>query len=208
MSKQKPTVAYRLFHEIFQVGIPNKFLWTEGHLKRVPGLQTADEDRNRQLLNEITVVGRTPVALVLLYDRGIDPIFQNRNDVLTVYNLLTQHLNRWSEIISNPISGRLPPPAEELLIMENFTHFLYEDAEFERETLEAKGKLVKREGSLDDFFAMFGGRSHRRNVTQLTQLTTPAQEPQNHGSMIGSNIQTAWDNSPWSLINGNSRHPR
>lgn len=206
MSKPKPTVAYRLFHECFLVGIPNKFLWTDGHIKRVPGYSSPDEDTNRAMLNETTIVARTPVALVLLYDQGVEPVFQNRGDMLTIYNLLTEHLNRWGDIISNPISGRTPPPAEELLIMEDFTHHIYEDAMFEKDTLEAKGKLVSRRNSLEDFFQMFGGRSHRRFTPRLTE--TPLMDPVNQPPQIGSNIQTAWNNSPWSLINGNSRHSR
>lgn len=208
MSKSKPTVAYRLFNECFLVSIQNKFLWTDHHLKRVPGLMTRDEDENRQILNERTIVARTPVALVLLYEDGVEPQFQNRNDMLTVYNLLTEHLNNWGDIISNPVSGRTPPPADELLIMENFTHFVYEDAMFEKETLEAKGVLVGRKDSLTDFFEMFGGRNHRRNVSRFGGQTNVDQDQPVTPASIGSNIQTAWDNSPWSLINGNSRHPR
>lgn len=210
MSKnQQPTVAYRLFHEMFLVDIPNKFLWTEGHLKRLPGLHSNDEDENRIRLNECTTVARTPVAMVLLYENGVVPMFKNRRDMLTIYNLILEHLHNWSRILSNPLGGQKPPPAEELLMMENFMMYLYEDAMFEHDTLEAMNKAKAPRDGLEAFFMTFGGRNalnaRQRPISQPTSMGE--MEPVPQPSIVpGSGIQTAWDNSPWSLISGHSGH--
>ena len=202
----QPTVCQQLFNNLFIVGLPNKFLWSEKHLQSVPGLHSEDQDMNRILLNEVTYVPRTAVAMVMLYDKGIEVQFQDRRDMLVVYDLIKRHLDRWGEIISHPLGGRKPPPAEELLMLEDFANFLYADAAFERSTLEAQGMRTES-NFLNDFFSMFGGReemrSRRRGLIEASDLPFGTQDVTPKPAQPGSLIQTAWNNSPWSLINGN-----
>lgn len=205
----QPTVCQRLFNDLFIVGLPNKFLWSDNHIKRLPGLHSEDSDVNKIILNEVTYVPRTIVAMVMLYDKGIEVQFKNRRDMYTAYDLITKHLNRWGELISHPLGGRKPPRAEELLMLEDFANFIFEDATFERATLEAEGVRTQTD-FLSDFFATFGGRESVRKqrqgiieTTGDTYSTTPVTPQQ---IQPGSTIQTAWNNSPWSLISGNSRN--
>lgn len=208
----QPTVCQQLFENLFIVGLPNKFLWTQKHLERVPGLHSDDPDVNRVFLNEVTYVPRTIVAMVMLYDKGMEVQFQDRRDMLVAYDLIKRHLDRWGEIISHPLGGRRPPPADELLMLEDFANYLYADAAFERSTLEAQG--MRTESTfLSDFFSMFGGRdsmrNRRRGVIESSDLPFGTQEiGQAPAPQPGSMIQTAWNNSPWSLVNGNSGNTR
>ena len=91
-------------------------------------------------------------------------------------------------------------------MLEDFANFLYADAAFERSTLEAQGMRTES-NFLNDFFSMFGGRdemrSRRRGLIEATDLPFGTQDVTPKSTQPGSLIQTAWNNSPWSLINGN-----
>lgn len=201
----KPTVAWRLFNELFMVNIQNKFLWTDNHRKRLPGWSSHDSDVNQSLLNATTTVARTPVALILLFDKGIVTEFQNRNDAYIVHDLITQHLNRWGEIISNPLSGRRPPPEEDLYKMDMFAEHIADDANFHRATLEALGYVNVKSDFISDLLRAFGG-SHRHD-SRLGRVTEDLNIPEVTNTIVpGSSIRDAWDNSAWGMINGNSRH--
>ncbi len=205
----QPTVCQRLFNELFIVGLPNKFLWSGDHLKRVPGLHSEDSEVNRVILNEVTYVPRSIIGMAMLFDKGVEVQFKDRRDMYTAHDLLTKHLDRWGEIIAHPLGGRKPPPADQLLVLEDFANFLYEDASFERATLEAQGVRTQTD-YLSDFFAMFGGREsmrrQRRGVIEADGLIRTDAPTEHQPVQPGSTIQTAWNNSPWSLISGNSRH--
>lgn len=200
----EPTVAYRLFHDLFIVSIQNKFLWSDQLVKRVPGMSSNSEEVNQMLLNESTTVARTPVALILLYDKGIIPEFQNRNDMYVVHDLITRHLNRWGELISNPISGRKPPPEADLLKMDAYADFISEDANFHRDTLAAAGYVTDKNDFISQLLRKFGG-SQQHILSPIRQVT-PIDVP--NTIVPGNNIRDAWNNSVWGLISGNSRHTR
>lgn len=201
----EPTVAWRLFNELFMVNIQNKFLWTDDHRKRLPGWSSHDPDTNQMLLNSVTTVARTPVALILLFDKGIVAEFQNRNDIYIVHDLITRHLNRWGEIISNPLSGRHPPPEEDLYKMDMFAEHIAADANFHRATLEAQGRLTQKSDFISELLRAFGGsQRHNSRLGRVTEENSVADIT--NVIVPGNSIRDAWDNSAWGMINGNSRH--
>ncbi len=202
----EPTVAYRLFHDTFMVRIQNKFLWTPEHMKRVPGMSSPNSDVTQQLLNEWTTVARTAVGIILLYDKGIIAELTNRADMFTIHDLITRHLNRWGEIIANPISGRTPPPAEDLYKMDLYASFISADADFHRDALAAMGRVTDKTDFISQLLSTFGGsQSNNRNLIRNFDPTT--QTDQSFVPTPGkNNIQDAWNSSAWGMISGNSRH--
>lgn len=202
----EPTVAYRLFHDTFMVRIQNKFLWTPEHMRRVPGMSSPDNEVTQHLLNETTVVARTAVGIILLYDKGIIAELTNRADMYTIHDLITRHLNNWGEIIANPISGRTPPPAEDLYKMDAYAEFISADAEFHRDAMEAMGRVSSKTDFISQLLSTFGGsQSNNKNLIRQFDPMTQTEQPFNTAPMK-NNIQDAWNNSAWGLISGNSRH--
>lgn len=201
----EPTVAYRLFHDLFLVSIQNKFLWTDHQIKRVPGMSSNSEETNQMLLNESTTVARTAVALILLYDKGIVAEFHNRNDMYVIHDLITRHLNRWGEIISNPLSSRKPPPESDLLKMDAFAEYIAVDANFHKDTLAAAGYVTDKNDFIAQLLRTFGGsQQHLSPIRQVTPVETEIPNV----IIPGNSIRDAWDNSVWGLFSGNSRHTR
>ena len=123
MVNGKPTVAYRLFNNVYPVKIQNMFLVSNTEKRHRPGYNSDDPAHESQTRMENTTVYRTAVGMTLLYDKGIIPYIVNKEDVLTVYDLITQHLNNWTREIQNPVSVLQPPPPIELLQLENFSQF-------------------------------------------------------------------------------------
>jgi hypothetical protein len=204
----EPTVAYRLFHDTFMVQVQNKFLWTPQHMRRVPGMSSQDNDVTQQLLNETSTVARTAIGIILLYDKGIIAELTNRHDIYTIHDLITRHLNRWGEIIANPISGRTPPPAEDLYKMDAYANFISADADFHREALAAMGHVTDKSDFISQLLSTFGG-NQRHNLALIRQIDPLTQTEQQYiPAPMKNNIQDAWNNSAWGLLSGNSRHSR
>lgn len=187
MINGKPTVAYRLFNNVYPVKIQNMFLVSNTEKRHRPGYNSDDPAHESQTRMENTTVYRTPVGMTLLYDKGIIPYIVNKEDVLTIYDLITRHLNNWTREIQNPVSVLQPPPPVELLQLENFSQFIYEDAMFEQGNQDAKTRLANHDNTLENFLSLFGGRAA---ATQLR--TTATTDPQQL-----ANLADAWDANPW-----------
>ncbi len=186
------------------VRIQNKFLWTPQHMKRVPGMSSVDADVTQQLLNETTVVARTAVGIILLYDKGIIAEPTNRADMYVIHDLITRHLNRWGEIIANPLSGRTPPPAEDLYKMDAYAQYIASDADFHREALAAMGRVTDKSDFISQLLSRYGG-SQRNNTNLIRQIDPLTQTSQPYAPVpMRNGIQDAWTNSAWGLMRGNS----
>lgn len=197
-----PTVCWRLFNEIFAVRIQNKFLWDDKITRRAIGYHYNDDDANKELVNMFTTVYRTPVAMAMLYDKGVELVVDQRKDCLTIYNLINRHLENWAALIASPIPGRIPPPAEDFLVLENFSVSLYEDAAFEQLTEDAKG-MIREQNHIDQLLSPFGHRRRKQKMLVTTSVdenitTQPIQN-------ASKQMRSAWDSSPWGVVieNGN-----
>lgn len=182
-----PTTAYQLFHSLFPVKIQNMFLISDKERQHRPGYNHEDPNIAAQTRSETVTVYRTPVAMTLLYDKGIIPYIVDRHDLLKIYELITQHLNDWASEIRNPVSNLTPPPPLDLLQLESFAQYIYEDAMFEKETLLAQGRVGEHDNTIADFLAMFGGRA---KVTELRSVVVTEPERLNK-------LADAWDAITW-----------
>ena len=183
----KPTTAYQLFNNLYPVKLQNMHLVSGKEKVFRVGYNSDDPSVESQTRSEVTTVYRTPVGMALLYNKGIIPYTVGRQDVLAVYNLLITHLNNWAREIKNPVSVLTPPPPMELMQLENFSQFIYEDAMFERENEMAAERIANHDTSLQNFLDLFGGRT---NLNQLR--TTTEGDPAQLAS-----IAEAWDAITW-----------
>ena len=183
----KPTTAYQLFNNLYPVKLQNMHLVSGKEKVFRVGYNSDDPSVESQTRSEVTTVYRTPVGMALLYNKGIIPYIVGRQDVLTVYNLLITHLNNWAREIKNPVSVLTPPPPMELMQLENFSQFIYEDAMFERQNEMAAERIANHDTSLQNFLDLFGGRT---NLNQLR--TTTEGDPAQLAS-----IAEAWDAITW-----------
>lgn len=169
----KPTVAYQLFNHQFACRIQNMHLIKGVEKAHRTGYHSNDPDIEALTRSEYTEVYRTPVGMILLYDQGIIPYIVNKKDVLTIYNLITKHLNNWAREIQNPVSVLQPPPPLDLIQMETFSQYIYDDAMFEQASMGAKDRIANHDNSLQNFLDLFGGRSGLQQL-RTTTVTDPA----------------------------------
>lgn len=143
------TVAYKLFHTPILVDIKNMFYYKggrNGHMSKVLGFASGNDDKDREFMHDYTTISLTPIGIILLYDKGIPVHFRQVEDMINVYQWLKKHLENWSNQIRQPFG--LPPPKEDLMIMDRYAEHLSIHAE---EAIERIAFLTKKPVQSDTF---------------------------------------------------------
>ena len=119
-----PCVAKRLFHDLFECGIPTVAMYTpevlaEGYV--FPGARECDRDAELRSTRRVYL----PIAAMVMYMmQGFDVTFYSYPTMLRVYQLITKHLDNW-EYISQDVTGVRFPPMKELQTLELLAIYMH-----------------------------------------------------------------------------------
>lgn len=194
------SVCYRLFYQTFYIQMQNKFFYTETHMKKLLGLSTGTEEGDRKFLNDYIELARTPVNMAVLHSQGIPFSILYAKDVITIYDLFTKHLNRWTEILSRPLCSIKPPPVEDFMIIENFLTSIRYIAE--QLMVEHQPKVNAPEAEFWDFFKSLFPTSNV--VSPITVQPDMFEGMDDQLYRPATNIREAWEKSTWGQNYGNS----
>lgn len=102
--------------------------YTEEEIRRfgVPG--TGDEELDRGLNNHLEIRLLSILEMVEFYNRGVDLYFCDRADIPKIYNIANAFLTNWASRIKSDFLYTTYP-ADELMIIEEFTVSLYNNIE-------------------------------------------------------------------------------
>lgn len=200
MSIVEPTVAHQLWNRPVLVYLQNQYIYktgTDGHFGRIPGIHTGDVKKDLEFMEDVTVVSRVPVGLVLLYNKGIPFQFYSMQQMVWVYETLKTHIDNWIIEIKKPFGK--PPPIDDLIKMDEFCEFL------SLTTLEAirQRDIIlagqnKSVDSIDRFWQKYSGGFGRRTV--FKQDSEVDSEPNYYNSGLSEVIN---EHMRWSELNGN-----
>lgn len=192
------SVCYKLFHHSFTIQMQNRFFYTEEHMKRVLGLTTGSDQFDRDVRNEYTQITRTPINMVCLHREGIPFSIVYPKDIIEIYDLLRQHLENWTAILSRPLSSKRPPPVEDFIAIEHFMvsiKFIVE----QMITMHVDNRPSNEESEFWAFFrSMMPDPSAPMPMEIQPDLFDVALQPPK------IDIRTAWSNSTWGQNYGNT----
>lgn len=93
------------------------------------GTPTAgDEDHDREMRNEIVDRMMTIAEMACYFRDGVTVRVRHRPDTKKIYERITDHLIAWRDALQGLNHPR--PPAEDLLVLDEFAHKVYEHAKW------------------------------------------------------------------------------
>lgn len=150
-----PSAGERIFSELFSVEISNAVSSVpEYEVFKLGDLATRDGGYGEYLADTQSVY-KTINNIIELFRIGIVVGFSNYLDAGHVYNILDEHLNDWEEVLNNPVRCQEPPPAEDIVLIQQYMESIYEAAVFANGTLNRKAVLERRKFN-PGFAGMFG----------------------------------------------------
>lgn len=201
MSNIEPTVAYQLWNRPVLIYLENQYIYKtgkDGHGGRIQGIFTGDVQKDLEFMEDVTVVSRVPVGLVLMYNQGTPFQFYNMQQMVWVYETLKNHIDNWIIEIRKPFGKK--PPIDDLLKMDEFCEYLSLttlDAIRQRDII-LNNKQIGSD-SIDRFWHKYSGGFRKRTVHKDT--LNYEEEPSYYNSGLSQVIN---EHMRWSEMNGDS----
>lgn len=157
-------VAYRIFHDLWLVEIPEIFCYGIDYISEVGTPTTGDKRLDAAMATVPRRRYMTIAAMVLFHDEGADITFVNPSNASEIYRLLVEHMRNWQMIIQNYMSVKAPP-AEDFMKMDAFAQALhpmstwYNNGETPDDLLASRMKTIRGKHS-----SMLMGMSSRRRA--------------------------------------------
>lgn len=185
----KDTPAWRLFFRSYPVMIQNRYLYPPEYVNK-RGLVAGTAEEIQAFYDDYTATSKTAVAMIMLYEQGVEVFFEKIDDLVAVYNDLHKHLSAWADQIKQPF-GMKPPPEEDLLSMDRFASQIAYAAE--NRLLELALTEIRAENyNRADYFAQFAG-----DGIETGYIGIDPNKEQHYAAAYESPIFDAWSVSPW-----------
>jgi hypothetical protein len=121
---EEPTVAYQLFHSMWNCTIPEMFLFDTKYLAEVGMVSSGDRAVDRQQMLNRREIRLTAAAMALYHDEGAPITLVKPRDAMPLYRLIIEHLENWKYIINTQVNvGK--PPIEDLKKFDNLAAALF-----------------------------------------------------------------------------------
>ena len=116
MTPEHQTVEYQLFHKPWKCQIPEHYCQSSAIIADRGMLTTGDPEMDRELMRAPRQMYLTIPQMAHYYDQGAPITTVISQEAIDVYNLITQHLQRWKWVIETQFNVRPPPVADFLLL--------------------------------------------------------------------------------------------
>lgn len=169
------TVAYKIFHRRFRVYLPAAYAHEFVHeLIGTPRYQNSQQEQ--AAAQEPVLQQRTLADIVEFWDRGARIVFANKEDTVTAYQWLRDHLHNYYRQ-TNFSLRRSSVPLEDLEKMDRFAEALYETSRNHEKVPSAGSSLERKRDQL------FANRMMSRQRPNKSK-TEEEKEPPKHRSVI------------------------
>lgn len=167
MMKRDPNAARdRIFKKTYLYSHPAFFRYSQKFNEIVGQISTGDPREDAKLMNEPVHVGGTIADMLKLFAKGCPIDFQNRADMVEVYDTIVEHMENWITYINMDPNVK-NAPMESLALMEEFATVLYPSAKGFRRATKAPPHMQKRSK------LMFGGMSREQQAASQPASTGP-----------------------------------
>lgn len=118
------SVAYQLFHTLWNCSIPEMYLYDQKYLEQVGTISTGDRNVDRQQQLNRRDIRLSGAAMALYFDEGAPIRLADPKDAMHLYRLILEHLENWKQIIQTELNiGN--PPIDDLKKFDNLAAALY-----------------------------------------------------------------------------------
>lgn len=121
---------YYIFEYLFFCKIPNLNSMSVEYIRHFGMTTTGNKDIDAVVNNQLITVMIPISAMVEYYRQGIAVYITEQDDILTIYNFISHHLNQWKEKISRSINSGTAP-VDDLIAMDEFANSVYENAKYQ-----------------------------------------------------------------------------
>lgn len=118
---ENPSIAYRIFHDLYLVEIPEIYNHDWNHVKEVGTYTTGNAEMDMQMATAPLRRYMTIAAMVLFHDDGAPITLMQPTDSMQIYSMLMEHLGNWRWIVEMFLNAT-PPPADDFYMMESFAN--------------------------------------------------------------------------------------
>lgn len=113
-------VRRHIFHTTYLYAIPGYYRYSKEYNQKVGHLSTGSRQEDQRAMNEYVNIGGSIADILKLYEQGADIKFQNaREDLVTIYEVITAHLSFWADYVNNDPNVK-DAPLESLYLMSDF----------------------------------------------------------------------------------------
>ena len=123
MRNERDTAAWKIYHQLFYVAIPNLSLYSEDFIRNV-GTHAPDAQMQQDLMRQPRRVSLTLANIIRHRENGASVAFLTPKGGSDAFQLIIDHLTDWVTIMQGHFNFE-KPPLRDLETMENFAMELY-----------------------------------------------------------------------------------
>lgn len=149
-----------LWDQLFMVRVPYSATLTETDINMFGTPTVFDKDADRRIMSAPTTIMIPIVKIIEYYKQGVNVRFVNRADVLTIYNAVQTHLEKWAKQIKSGLNVGNAPVAD-LVLMDEFAGKLHQFAKHDLSEISSNCSLSRNLDSIGfvDWNAIFQTKS-------------------------------------------------
>jgi hypothetical protein len=129
MNSTQPT-ANLIFDYRFMVRVPDLQTRSEQHIKMFGVHSTGDRAQDMIMANQLITVMISIAEMVEYHKQGVNIRVVKRQDVLTIYDYITRHLQAWKERLNQGLNIG-DAPIDDLISLDQFANVVHESAKYQ-----------------------------------------------------------------------------
>ena len=129
MNSTQPT-ANLIFDSLFMVRVPDLQTRSEQHIKMFGVHSTGDRTQDMVMANQLITI-MIPIAKMVEYHKqGVNIRVVKRQDILTIYDYITRHLEAWKARLNQGLNIG-DAPIDDLIKLDEFANVVHESAKYQ-----------------------------------------------------------------------------
>jgi hypothetical protein len=129
MNSTQPT-ANLIFDYRFMVRVPDLQTRSEQHIKMFGVHSTGDRAQDIVMANQLITVMISIAEMVEYHKQGVNIRVVKRQDVLTIYDYITRHLQAWKDRLNQGLNIG-DAPIDDLISLDQFANVVHESAKYQ-----------------------------------------------------------------------------
>ena len=129
MNSTQPT-ANLIFDYLFMVRVPDLQTRSEQHIKMFGVHSTGDRAQDIVMANQLITVMISIAEMVEYHKQGVNIRVVKRQDVLTIYDYITRHLQAWKDRLNQGLNIG-DAPIDDLISLDQFANVVHESAKYQ-----------------------------------------------------------------------------
>lgn len=197
MDPAKQSPAYKIFHYHWDISLPHMYVYTDDYMRQSGVVQTGDAAYDNRLPNTM-VGGRYTIAqMAKLMDEGATLRLDRPEDAKAIYDIINEHLERWSDSLNKTNSFDLKKaPENDLMLFSQLADVLYGYAKRYFQHERPRGSLARKLEQIRGRGVLLGGR--RRRDPNAPPPEEQKVEMKGHAQYTENILTKSAGRDPWS----------